>query len=361
MNNDFALRIEKASKLKQKPADDSLVFGTVFTDHMFVMDYDPDHGWHDARIVPYGPFEIEPAMATLHYAQTAFEGMKAFRRADGSIAMFRPRKNIERLNRSADRLCMPLVPEEAFHQALHKLIALEKDWVPRAEGTSLYIRPFIFASESFLGVRPAKKYKFMIILSPVGAYYSSGFAPVKIMVAEKFVRAASGGTGDIKAGGNYAGSLYAAEKAHEAGYTQVLWLDAAERKYVEEVGTMNIAFVINNEVVSPPLAGSILPGVTRDTVLALTRSWNIPTAERPVGIDEVFKAAQNGKLNEIFGTGTAAVISAVGELRCGEQVWTVPQWKPGPLAQRLFDEISGIQYGRLPDRFNWMDVVVPAA
>lgn len=354
MNKKLSIKIQKAKKLKKKPPDHKLVFGTTFTDHMFVMDYDPKKGWHGARIMPYGPFEIEPAMATLHYAQTAFEGMKAFRQQDGNIALFRPEKNIARLNHSSRRLCIPEMDEKFLLEAVLKLIQLEKAWVPHSEGTSLYIRPFVFALEPFLGVRPARVYRLMVILSPVGAYYSTGFAPVKILVEEKYARAANGGTGDTKAAGNYAASLLAAEEAHKAGFTQVLWLDSAEHKYVEEVGTMNIAFVINNELVTPPLGGSILGGITRDSVLALTRAWGIPTHERPVSIKEVYEAADKGNLNEVFGTGTAAVISAVGEMKYKNSIWKTSEWKPGPLASRLFEEITAIQYGRKKDPFGWM-------
>ena len=355
MKNKLSIRVEKSVSLKPKQPDKELVFGTAFTDHMFVMDWREQDGWYDPRIVPYGSFSIEPAMATLHYAQAIFEGMKAFRQKDNSITMFRPRQNIKRLNMSAARMCIPAVDEDFLYEALHELIKFEKDWVPAAEGTSLYIRPFIFATEPFLGVRPAKSYRLMIILSPVGAYYSSGFAPVKILVEDEYIRAARGGTGNIKAAGNYASSLLAAEKAHEAGYTQVLWLDASERKFVEEVGTMNIAFVINNEIITPALSGSILGGITRNSMLALAGSWGIKTTERPISIDEVFNAVQSGTLDEVFGTGTAAVISSVGELRHRDKVWKTKEWKPGPLAQRLFDEITGIQYGIKKDTFGWVD------
>jgi branched-chain amino acid aminotransferase len=280
--------------------------------------------------------------------------MKAFRQKDGSISLFRPEKNIARLNHSSRRLCIPEVDESFILEALLKLVRIDQDWVPQKEGTSLYIRPFVFALEPFLGVRPAKVYRLMIILSPVGAYYSTGFSPVKILVEEKYARASLGGTGNTKAAGNYASSLLAAEEAHKAGFTQVLWLDSAEHKYVEEVGTMNIAFVINNELITPALGGSILGGVTRDSVLSLSRSWGIATQERPISIDEVFAAANNQTLNEVFGTGTAAVISAVGEMKYKNSVWKIPEWKAGPLAQRLFDEITSIQYGRQKDSFKWM-------
>lgn len=351
------IRIEKSTSLKPKQPEDQLVFGTAFTDHMFVMDYEEGKGWYDPRIVPYAPFSIEPAMVTLHYAQAVFEGMKAFRQKDGAIAMFRPMENVKRLNYSGARVCIPPVDEAFTLDAIRQLVEIEKDWVPHKEGCALYIRPFIFATESFLGVRPARKYRLMVILSPVGAYYSSGFAPVKILVTDQYTRSARKGTGDAKAAGNYAGSLLAAEKAKAEGYTQVLWLDGAEQKFVEEVGTMNIMFKLGDEVVTPPLSGSILGGITRKSVLQLLNSWDIKAGERMITIDEVLRACNDGSLEEIFGTGTAAVISAVGELKFKDTCWKIPEWKPGPLAQRLFDEITGIQYGRTEDRFGWMDKV----
>ncbi|MEJ2033021.1 MAG: branched-chain amino acid aminotransferase [Deltaproteobacteria bacterium] len=350
------IRIEQAEphELKRKPDQNALGFGRYLTDHMFVMTYHADRGWHDAVIRKYQPFWLDPAAMVLHYGQAIFEGMKAFRGQDDQIRLFRPAANFERMNVSATRMCMPTLPGAEVLTALKQLLYLDREWVPSAAGASLYIRPAMIASEPGLGVRPAKEYLFFIIKGPVGAYYPEGFNPVRIFVTDKYVRAVRGGVGAVKAAGNYAASIKAAVEAQQEGYTQVLWLDAVERRYIEEVGTSNIFFVINGEVITPALSGSILPGITRDSVLRLTRDWGLKVTERPITIDEVIAAGKDGSLEEAFGTGTAAVISPVGAL-CykGEQV-VINQEQAGPLSQRLFDELQGIQYGTREDPYGWV-------
>ncbi|MFZ5652226.1 MAG: branched-chain amino acid aminotransferase [Bacillota bacterium] len=350
----YDISVNKSETLKKKPLDSELTFGTIFTDHMFVMDYVAPEGWKNPRIDPYQPLQLDPSTMVLHYGQAIFEGMKAYRRSSGKIGIFRPRAYISRLNRSADRLCIPNVDEGLFYEALLKLIELEKDWVPGSKETSLYIRPFIISTDPYLGVRPSNTYKFMIILSPVGAYYPEGFNAVKIYVTDKYVRAVRGGLGHVKTPGNYAASLKAAEEAKKAGYTQVLWLDGCQFKYIEEVGTMNIFFVINDEVITPPLEGSILGGITRDSVLHATRSWGLKVKEEPISIDQVYEASQKGTLQEIFGTGTAAVISPVNELKWNDKIMIPGDGKVGKLSQKLYDYISGVQYGLLQDDFEWV-------
>ena len=344
----------RPDQLKPKPADESnLSFGDIPTDYMFMMNYEIGRGWFDPRIEPYGSFRIDPAAMTLHYGQSIFEGLKAYRGKDGGIFLFRPEENLKRLNRSAARVCMPDVDADVFMEGLKKLILLERDWIPKNNGTSLYIRPFMFATEPHLGVRPAKRYLFLIIVCPVGAYYKEGLNPVKIYVEDKYVRAASGGTGEAKTAGNYAASLLAAEEAKKKGFTQVLWLDAAERRYVEEVGTMNMFFVIGDEVVTAPLTGSILPGITRDSVIRLVRDWGMKVSERSLAIDEVIAAARDGRLREAFGTGTAAVISPVGQITYKDSDYVVAGGKMGELSLRLYEEIVGIQYGEKKDPYGW--------
>jgi len=348
------IRITRAATKKSKPKDAELSFGTVFTDHMFVVDFREEKGWYDPRIEPYGPFSLDPACAVLHYAQAVFDGLKAFRGKDGRVRLFRPQKHLERLNNSARRLCIPPVEPELALRALVELVRLEMDWVPSTVGTALYIRPTIIASEPFLGVRPARSYIYYVILSPVSAYYPEGMNPVKILVADKYVRAVEGGVGGVKTGVNYASSLYAAEEAKHQGFTQVLWLDGRERKYLDEVGTMNIMLKIGDEVITPSLGhGTILPGVTRDSALTLMREWGLRVSEREVSIDEVARAARQGALKEVWGTGTAAVISPVGELaHRGERI-VINQGKIGELTQKLYDAIAGIQYGTAPDTHGW--------
>ena len=343
------------NRRRQKPkSGENLGFGIHFSDHMFLMDYSQGTGWRDARIVPYGPLSLAPSAMVLHYGQEIFEGMKAYYARDGAVCLFRPDRNAERLNRSAARMCLPEIPVEDQLAALRALVRLDREWIPRDEGASLYIRPTMIATEAGLGVRPSAEVLFFIITGPVGAYYARGFDPVRILVEERYVRAAKGGVGEAKTGGNYAASLLAAKNAKAQGFDQVLWLDAERRRFVEEVGTMNIFFVLRGELVTPPLSGSILPGVTRDTVLTLAREWKIPVAERPVEIDEVLKGAADGTLSEAFGSGTAAVISPVGSFSCRGQEVAVNGGKAGDLSLRLFREITGIQYGEIEDRHRWI-------
>jgi branched-chain amino acid aminotransferase len=347
------IRITKTTSPKDKPKDSELAFGTEFTDHMFLMDYRHDKGWYDARIEPYGPLALDPATAVLHYAQSMFEGLKGFRGPDGRIRLFRPDKHVQRLGNTARRLCIPALDPDVVLKSWTALVALDRDWVPRAVGTSLYIRPTIIASEPFLGVRPSRSYVYFVILSPVGAYYAEGMNPVRILVDDTYVRAVPGGLGEAKASANYAASLYPGEEAKHAGFTQVLYLDGVHRKHIEEVGTMNIMLRIGDEVLTPPLAGSILPGVTRDSVLALLRDWGVRASERQVSIDEVVDAAGRGTLREVFGTGTAAVISPVGELVYKGRSIVVNAGRIGELTQRLYDAIVAIQYGTAPDTRGW--------
>ena len=348
------IRITRGATKKPKPRDRDLTFGTVFTDHLFVMDFQEEKGWYDPRIEPYGPLSLDPAAAVLHYAQAVFDGLKAFRGRDGRVRLFRPQKHLERLNHSARRLCIPpLDPEQAL-RALVELVGLERDWVPSTLGTSLYVRPTIIANEAFLGVRPAKSYIYYVVLSPVGAYYPEGMNPVRILVVDTYVRAVEGGVGGAKTGVNYAASLYAAEEAKHAGFTQVLWLDGRERKYIDEVGTMNIMLKISDEVITPPLSqGTILPGVTRDSALTLMREWGLRVSERAISIDEVARAARDGSLREVWGTGTAAVISPVGELAYAGERIVINGGKIGELTQKLYDAIVGIQYATAPDTHGW--------
>lgn len=352
------IRVERTQHPKQKPTDESkLGFGTIFTDHMFMMDYDEGEGWHDARIVPYGPIALDPAAMCLHYGQEVFEGMKAYKSAEGKVLLFRPEKNMARLNVSNERLCIPLIDEAFCVEAIKKLVSIEKDWIPSAEGTSLYLRPFIFAVDPHIGVHPAHHLIFMVICSPVGAYYPEGLNPVKIYVEQNYVRAVRGGMGFTKTAGNYAASLKAQDEAEKQHYTQVLWLDGVERKYIEEVGTMNVFFVIDDEIVTPALQGSILSGITRMSSIELLRSWGYKVSERKLSIQEVADAAAQGRLKEAFGTGTAAVISPIGQLKWGEDVMSINNGEIGPISQKLYDNLTGIQWGKLPDTMGWTVVV----
>ncbi|RJR21809.1 MAG: branched-chain amino acid aminotransferase [Desulfobacteraceae bacterium] len=342
--------------LKPKPADESkLGFGDIMTDHMFLMDYETGKGWFSPRIVPYGNLSISPAAMGIHYGQEIFEGLKAYRGKNGGIYLFRARENFVRLNNSAQRLCMPQVDMGLVMDGLKKLILLDRDWVPKSKGTSLYIRPTMIATEPHLGVRPSNAYIFFIIIGPVGAYYKEGLNPVKIYVESRYVRAAVGGTGEAKTAANYAASLLAAEEAKKKGFTQVLWLDAANHRYVEEVGTMNMFFFIKDELITAPLNGSILPGVTRDSVMKIAADWGLKVSERSLPIDEVIDAAKSGTLKEAFGTGTAAVISPVGQITFKEKDYIVAGGKMGELSQRLYDEITSIQYGLTPDTRGWVE------
>ncbi|MFZ5569596.1 MAG: branched-chain amino acid aminotransferase [Thermodesulfobacteriota bacterium] len=351
------IRLTKSRQLNPHPEDSQLTFGTVFTDHMFNMDYDLKNGWHNPRIEPYAPIQADPSTMVFHYGQAIFEGLKAFHAVDGDINLFRPRDNFSRFNRSAKALCIPEFDESLALEALKQLVSLEKDWVPKTVGTSLYIRPTIIAMDPFLGVRASHTYRFFIILSPVGAYYKEGFNPVKIWVTREHVRAVRGGVGHVKTAGNYAASLYAGEEAHRNGFTQVLWLDGVELKYVEEVGSMNIFFVIGDELVTPMLNGSILAGITRDSVLQLAKKWGLKASERRIAIDEVFEAHRNGKLQEVFGSGTAAVISPVGLIQFGEKRIEIGHGNVGPVAEKFFSAITDIQYGKAAAPDGWIEKV----
>ncbi|MBR3750730.1 MAG: branched-chain amino acid aminotransferase [Clostridia bacterium] len=347
--------IQKTTTPKAKPVDESaLTFGKVFTDHMLMINYTEGKGWHDERIVPYQNLDMDPACMVLHYGQAIFEGMKAYKTADGRVQMFRPQDNINRMNKSGERLCIPALPVDKVVDCIKQLVEVEKDWIPTAPNTSLYIRPTIIATDVALGVHASKTYLFYVILSPVGPYYKEGLNPVKIFVEDEYVRAVRGGTGFTKCAGNYAASLIGSERAAKFGYSQVLWLDGVERKYVEEVGAMNMFFVIDNVLVTPPLEGSILGGITRDSVIKYARHKGLEVQERKIAIDEVMDAARSGHLNEAFGSGTAAVISPVGMLRMDDEEVVINNNEIGPIAQMLYDEITGIQYGRLSDPFGWV-------
>ncbi len=348
------IKYEYTTKKKQKPDYNSLGFGKYFTDHMFLMDYTTEKGWHDPRVVPFQNLSLSPATAVFHYAQEMFEGLKAYKTADGKIQLFRPQKNIERLNNTNRRMCIPEIDPDDVLQAIKAVVKTDADWIPEEEGKSLYIRPFIIATDPMLGVHPSHSYLFCIILSPVGAYYASGINPVKIYVEPEYVRAVKGGTGFAKVGGNYAASLKGQEVAEKLGYAQVLWLDGINHKYVDEVGAMNVFFVIDGEIITPTLEnGNILPGVTRDSAIALLRSWGYKVSERLLSIDEIREAADNGKLDEAFGTGTAAVISPIGELNEAGKIMIINEGKIGPISQRLYNNLTGIQWGTVEDTMGW--------
>ena len=348
------IKITRTTSPKEKPQDETkLGFGKKFTDHMFVMDYTEGEGWHDARIVPYAPFPLDPATVVFHYAQEIFEGMKAYRTADDTIQLFRPDCNAKRFQDSADRLCIPKIPEEDFVQAVEALVDVERDWVPHTDGASLYIRPFIFANDVGLGVHASKHYIFCIICAPSGAYYAEGINPVRIYVEDEYIRAAPGLTGFTKCGGNYAASLISQVKAHELGYEQTLWLDGVEHKYVEEVGSMNCFFKIDGTVYTAPTVGTVLPGVTRMSCIELLKHWGIPVSEERLPIADVMKASHDGKLEEVFGTGTAAVISPVGELRYEGDVAHINNGEIGEVTHKLYNTLTGIQWGKLPDELGW--------
>lgn len=349
------IRIEKTTTPKQLPSkEDPLKFGTIFTDHMFVMNYEEGKGWFDPRIVPYQPLSLEPSSMVFHYGQEMFEGLKAYKAEDGRTLLFRPDMNAKRTNNTNRRLCIPQIPEEDFVEAVKAVVKVDEAWVPQKPGTSLYIRPFIIATDPFLGVRPSNTYLFLIILSPVGAYYPEGLNPVKIWIEDDYVRAIRGGIGEAKTGGNYVASLAAQNKAHEEGYSQVLWLDGVERKYIEEVGAMNIFFKINGKVLTPMLNGSILPGITRDTTITLCKEWGYEVEERRISVEELYEASKNGTLEECWGTGTAAVISPVGHLRFQNQVMQIADGGIGKLSQKLYDTVTGIQLGMIEDNRGWI-------
>ncbi|WP_424137773.1 branched-chain amino acid aminotransferase [Roseomonas chloroacetimidivorans] len=345
-----------------RPDDSSLSFGKVLTDHMFVMNYEEGRGWHDPRVVPYGSFPMDPATSVLHYGQAVFDGLKAFRQADGSIKLFRAQRHAARLNKSCRALCIPEMDEDLIRRSFEAIVSADHEWVPRAPGTSLYIRPTVVATEVMLGVHPASRYTYFVICSPVGSYYKEGVKPVRILATDTHVRAVQGGLGEAKTAANYAASLSAQQEAERLGYTQVLWLDGVERKWIDEVGTMNIMMKIGDEVITPPLAGTILDGVTRNSTLTLMRDWGLKVSERKISIDEVMQAGRDGTLQEMWGTGTAAVVSPVGELGYKGETIKIGDGQTGPLTQKLYDSIVAIQYGRAPDPHGWMtDVKVPVA
>ena len=348
------IKIERTKAPKAKPVDETkLGFGKIFTDHMFLMDYTAGEGWHDPRIVPYAPFQMDPACVVFHYAQELFEGLKAYRTAAGDIQLFRPDCNAQRCQDSSDRMCVPKIPVEDFVQAVEALVNVDRDWVPHTDGASLYIRPFVIATDVGLGVHASKHYTFCIICSPSGAYYAEGLAPVRIYVEDQYIRAAPGLTGFTKCGGNYAASIKAGEMAEEQGYAQVLWLDGVEKKYVEEVGAMNIFFKIEGKLYTAACVGTVLPGVTRRSVIELCKDWGYDVIEGKLAIADIMAAAKEGKLEEVFGTGTAAVISPVKELKWKDDVAHISGGKIGPLTQKLYDTLTGIQWGKLPDTKGW--------
>lgn len=346
---------ERESKVE---IPDKLIFGRTFTDHVFEMDYDEAlGGWHTPTIKKRSKLEISPAAMVLHYGQAIFEGLKAYKHDDGRIALFRPEKNIERLNNSARRMCIPTVDEKLVLEAMLELVKLEQDWIPTKPGHALYIRPVVFATDPFLGVKPATNYKLVILLSPVGPYYPEGFKPVPILATDEFVRAANKGVGNCKTAGNYAASLAAQREAIKQGFTQVLWLDPLEQKYLEEVGTMNIFVKFKDEVATPNLTGTILPGITRMSALQILKDWGLNVNERKIHINEILEGYDNGNLEEIFGTGTAAVISCVGRLKYKDKLMKMCEDQGGDFSKKLYDEITGIQYGRIEDKHNWLTFI----
>lgn len=350
------IAITRTAHPKEPPADETLAFGKVFTDHMFLMDYDAGRGWHDPRLVPYGPFTLDPATCVLHYGQAIFDGLKAYRGQDGRVRIFRLPDHARRLNDSAQYLCIPQIDPALIEESIRALVEIDQRWVPSLPGTSLYIRPTVIATEKFLGVHPSSSYLYFVIVGPVGAYYKEGMNPVRILASDKYVRAVKGGLGAAKTAANYAASLFGAEEAQRGGYTQVLWLDGVEHRYLDEVGTMNIMLRIDDEVITPPLNGAILAGITRDSVLTLLRSWGMRVSERPIAINDVIAAAKAGRL-EMWGTGTAAVISPVGELGYKGERYVIGDGKTGALTRKLYDTIVGIQYGTAPDPFGWTRVL----
>ena len=352
------IKITKTTVSRQRPDPNNIPFGTYFSDHMFLMNYDKGVGWHDARIVPYGPLTLEPSAMVLHYAQEVFEGMKAYRTADGHIQLFRPLENIRRMARSCEKLCVPQIPEEDYLQAIKALVEVDADWVPSAPDTSLYIRPYVIATDPKLGVHASSTYIFGIITCPVGSYYPEGINPVRIAIESREVRAVRGGTGFAKCGGNYAASLHASELAEKKGFSQVLWLDGVEQKYIEEVGSMNVMFKLNGEIVTPSLeSGSVLPGVTRKSCIHLLREWGYEVQERNISIDELIEAAGSGALEEAWGSGTAAVVSPIGEIFYQGRDYTINGGKIGPVTQKLYDTLTGIQWGKTPDPYGWIEPV----
>jgi branched-chain amino acid aminotransferase len=351
------IKITRTATPKIRPDESKLGFGKLFTDHMFIMDYTTEKGWHDARIVPYGPILMDPAAMVLHYAQETFEGLKAYRRADGKVQLFRPDANAARMERSNRRMAMPEIPAADFVQAVRALVEVDQDWVPNAKDTSLYIRPMCVATQPAVSVSVSSSYMFMVLLSPSGSYYPEGVNPVKIFVEDVYVRAVQGGTGEAKTGGNYAASLMGQVKAKKMGYSQVMWLDGVHRKFVEEIGTTNVIFKINGEIITPSLEGTILPGITRDSALKLMRHWGLKVTERKISIDEVVEAYDKGQLEEVFAVGTAAVVSPVGELCYKGKIMTINNFKNGEITQKVYDTLTDIQWGRIADDFGWIQTI----
>ena len=352
------IKVTRAAQLKEKPDSSKLVFGKCMTDHMFIIDYDEGQGWHDARIIPYGPLMIDPAAKVLHYAEEIFEGLKAYRTADGSIQLFRVMDNIRRMNGSADRLCMPQIPEDMAFEGIKALVEMEQEWVPHEKDTSLYIRPFMIGLDAALGVHSSHHVQFIVVVCPVGAYYPEGLNPVKIYIEDQDVRAVKGGTGMAKTGGNYAASLRAGNRAEKKGYTQVLWLDGVHRKYIEEVGAMNVMFKVDGKILTPDLNGSVLPGITRRSCIQLLKDWGYEVEERRISAEELFEAAKNGTLEEAWGTGTAAVVSPIGELAEGDEKCIINNNQIGEVTQKLYDQLTGIQWGRVEDPHNWITKII---
>lgn len=348
------ISITKTTTPKQKPDTNGIPFGTYFSDHMFLMDYEAGKGWINPRIVPYAPISLDPASMVFHYAQEIFEGMKAYRTAEGKVQLFRPTENVKRMNNSGERMCIPPIDEETFMTALKTLLEIDQDWVPSEPDTSLYIRPFIIATDPHVGVHASHTYLFMIITCPVGSYYKEGINPVKIMIENEDVRAVRGGTGFTKCGGNYAASLRAGERAEKAGYSQVLWLDGVERKYIEEVGSMNVMFKINGKIITPALLGSVLPGITRKSCIEILKDWGYEVEERKISVDELIAAAKNGTLEEAWGTGTAAVVSPIGEISYAGETYTIGNFQIGEVTQKLYDTLTGIQWGKIDDPYGWV-------
>ncbi len=351
------IKITKAAVLKEKPDSSTLGFGKIFTDHMFMMDWNSEKGWYNARIVPFGRIDLHPASTVLHYGSEIFEGLKAYRRKDGKVQMFRPIENIRRMNRSAERLCLPEIPEDLAMEVLTTFVELEQDWTPSAEGTSLYLRPFMYGNDESLGVHAVHNATYVIIASPVGSYYAEGINPVRIMIEDQDVRAVRGGTGYAKCGGNYAASNRAGERAAQQGYSQVLWLDGVERKYIEEVGAMNVMFKIGGKIVTPMLSGSILPGITRMSCIAVLKDKGYDVEERLLSIDELAVAMENGTLEEAWGCGTAAVVSPIGELCYKGVKYPVNNGQIGEVTQMLYDTLTGIQWGKVEDKFGWIQEI----
>lgn len=349
------IKITLTEQPKEKTPSDQLGFGKVFSDHMFLLDYDEGQGWHSPRIVPYGPIELMPCANVLHYAQEIFEGLKAYRTADGTVQLFRPTENIKRMNNSAARMCIPQLPEDLYLEALKKLVEVEASWVPSEYGTSLYLRPFVIATDAQLGVHAGHHYLFCIICSPSGSYYAEGINPVKILIESRDVRAVRGGTGFAKCGGNYAASMRAGQEAEKKGFSQVLWLDGVNMKYIEEVGAMNVMFKIDGKIVTPDISGgTVLPGITRKSCIEVLRDWGYVVEERAISVDELIEAAENGHLEEAWGCGTAAVVSPMGVLSYKDKDHVINNNEIGPVTQRLYDELTGIQWGKVADTRGWI-------